>query len=331
VSRQAQLALSLAVSGLALWYSLRGVDLGAVGHALAQAKILWTVPMGAVIALALWLRAARWRVLLETVVEADALPIFSATAIGFMGNMVLPLRAGEAIRPLIVARSGGVTFPAAIATVAIDRVMDLIMLGVFGILTLLVVPKSDRLEAATQGIAVTIAVGVVGLVLVIRASGWIEARVPAFLRFLPGHFAEPVGQAIVGFLRGLRGLRDLRVLAAALFYSALIWLTSVLCFAGAALALDIQIPLLASGIAATVIVAAAVTVPSAPGFIGVFQAGSVMALELFQVPEAIGFSFGMLTWLVQMVVIVGLGLICLSRMHLSLGEIARESAAASVD
>ena len=96
------------------------------------------------------------------------------------------------------------------------------------------------------------------------------------------------------------------------------------------MALSIDAPAIPLGLAATVIVAAAVSVPAAPGFIGVFQAGSVMALGLFGVPEATGFSFGILTWLVQFVVIVALGLYSLSRLKISLGEVVSASSAAEV-
>ena len=109
-------------------------------------------------------------------------------------------------------------------------------------------------------------------------------------------------------------------------YSTLIWLATVGGFISVALALDISAPLIPLGFASTVIIALAVSVPSAPGFIGVFWAGAEVALELFGQPKSLGFSFGVLSWLVQMVVIIGLGGWSMTRVGLSLGDMRRTAA-----
>jgi len=75
------------------------------------------------------------------------------------------------------------------------------------------------------------------------------------------------------------------------------------------------------GFAVTVAVAVAVSLPSAPGFIGVFWAGSKAALALFGVPDTMGFTYGVLNWMKQLVVIVALGLWSMSRLHLSFGDV----------
>jgi uncharacterized protein (TIRG00374 family) len=242
--------------------------------------------------------------------------------------MVLPLRAGEAIKPLVVARDGRITMPAALATVAIERLLDMVMLGLFAGVTLTLVPAGDFLRRAAQMLVVVVVVAIVGLFFVIRFSDWIELhtgriadRLPRFL----GHFLR---EGASGFLRGLHALRDPRTLAVVFVYSALVWLCAVFGFVTAALALEIPAPLIPLGFASTVVVAAAVSVPSAPGFIGVFWAGAEIALGLFGVPKSMGFTFGVLNWLVQMVTIISLGMWSLSRLNLSLGDVKAAPGAA---
>ena len=321
MSRSVQILVSLLISGAALWFSVHGVDLGTFWTDLASARVVWLVPMVILAWAALWLRALRWRVLLEGVGPLGDSSVFYATCIGFMGNMVLPLRAGEAIKPLVIARDGRISMPAALATVAIERLLDMIMLGLFAGITLLLVPAGDFLRTAAQTIVVLVLVAIVGLFAVIRYSDWIERhtlriadRLPRFL----GHF---VREGARGFLRGLQALRDVRTLVTVFVYSALVWLCAVFGFVAAALALELQAPLVPLGFATTVVVAAAVSVPSAPGFIGVFWAGAEIALGMFGIPKSMGFTFGVLNWLVQMVVIIGLGMWALSRLNLSLGDV----------
>lgn len=321
MSRTIQLLVSLLISGAALWYSLHGVDLGSFLADLSRARVGWLVPMALLGAVALWLRALRWRVLLEGLGPLGDTPVFYATCIGFMGNMVLPLRAGEAIKPLVIARGGRISMPAALATVAIERLLDMIMLGLFAGITLLLVPAGDFLRNAAQSLVAIVVLAVAVLIAVIRFAAWIELRALALSDRLPPLLGRIVSEGARGFLHGVRGLRDFRTLSVVFFYSALVWLAAAFGFITGAFALEIDAPPLALGFTTTVVVAAAVSVPSAPGYIGVFWAGSEIALGIFGISKSMGFTFGVLNWLVQMVVIVGLGMWSLSRLNLSLGDV----------
>lgn len=330
MSRSVQILISVLISAAALWFSVHGVELGSFWSDLSRARVVWLGPMIFFAAMALVVRAARWRVLLEGVGPLGDTSVFYATCIGFMGNMVLPLRAGEAIKPLVVARDGRISMPAALATVAIERLLDMVMLGLFAGVTLMLVPAGDFLRRAAQTLVVVVVVAIVGLFFVIRFSDWIEHHTGRIADRLPRFLGHFVREGASGFLRGLHALRNPSTLAVVFVYSALVWLCAVFGFVTAALALEIPAPLIPLGFASTVVVAAAVSVPSAPGFIGVFWAGAEIALGLFGVPKSMGFTFGVLNWLVQMVTIITLGMWALSRLNLSLGDVkAAPGAAAS--
>ena len=71
------------------------------------------------------------------------------------------------------------------------------------------------------------------------------------------------------------------------------------------------------------IVAAFVFMPQAPGFVGTWQAGCVLALDLFGVPQDMAVGFSLLTWVVQMLVNVGLGGFFVAREDVSLRQLVR--------
>lgn len=320
MSRAIQIGVSLLITAAALWYSLHGVEFGSFVEDLANAQWIWLGPLIASAAISLWLRARRWRVLLETLGPIGDTPVFDATNIGFMGNMVLPLRAGEAIKPIVVARAGYVTIPAALATVALERLCDLMMLGLIAVATLLLVPQSDFLQGRTPAVVLAVLGAFAAVVVIIRLAPWLEKQLDTVAGWLPSFLGRIFQEAGRGFLHSLSGLADTSVLAPVFVYSVLIWLVTVAGFIFVALALEISAPLLALGLATTVIVALAVSVPSAPGFIGVFWAGSELALGLFGVDKSMGFTFGVLAWIVQLLVIVAMGLWSMSRLNLSLGD-----------
>lgn len=321
MSRALQIVVSLLITAAALWYSLHGVEFEEFLHDLGDAQLIWIVPLAGMAAASLWLRAKRWHILLETLGPLGDTPVFDATNIGFMGNMVLPLRAGEAIKPIVVARAGYVSIPAALATVALERVCDLVMLGLMGLATLALVPQADFLQGKTNLLLLGVAVAFAGIVVVIRLAPWLEKQLDVIAGWLPTFLGNIVKEAGRGFLHSLSGLADMNVLFRVFGYTVLIWAMAAGGFMAVALALEISAPLIALGVATTVIVALAVSVPSAPGFIGVFWAGSELALGLFGVDKSMGFTFGFLSWIVQLVVIVAMGMWSMSRLNLSFGDV----------
>src|SRR5262249_26947320 len=90
-------------------------------------------------------------------------------------------------------------------------------------------------------------------------------------------------------------------------YSALLWSANALPYLFALLALDIHAPLIPAALASIVIVAAFVFIPQGPGFVGTWQAGCVLALDLFGVPRDQAVGYSLLTWVVQMLLNVGVG------------------------
>lgn len=322
MSRAMQVAISLAITAVALGYSLYDFDLAALRMQLAGARPAWIAVLALLAATSLLLRAGRWRFILGTLGPLGATPVTEATCIGFMGNMVLPLRAGEIIRPLVAARAGVVSMPRALATVAVERLLDLAMLALFAVITLWLVPAGRNLAGVARTM---LAVVVLAIVLLAAAIRWAEA-VERFVERVAARLPDAIGHALVdgarGFLGAVRGLSSPAALARAFAWSALVWGSTVAGFAAGAMALGIDAPLVPLGFAATVIIAAAVSAPSAPGFIGVFWAGAQMALGLFGIPRSTALTFGLLNWVVQMVVILAMGTWALSRLNLSLGEVA---------
>ena len=319
-----QIAFSIAVSVAAVWYSVQGVNFGQFLEDFANARLAWLLPMVIAAVAAMVLRAWRWRVILQTLAPLRDTPVLHATNIGFMGNMVLPLRAGEVLKPLVVARAGEVNGPAALASVAVERICDLLMLAILAVLSLGLVPGNDLLREQMPALAGAVGVLVAALVVCVRftervqrVSDWVSDKLPSLL-------GNALRDASRGGLRVLSGLSEIRSLLLVMAITAAVWLAAASGFVAGALALSIEAPYFALGIVTSVIVAVAVSVPSAPGFIGVFWAGSEIALGLFGVDRSLAFSFGVLNWLVQMVVICALGTWSLGSLQLSLRTLWRE-------
>ena len=106
-------------------------------------------------------------------------------------------------------------------------------------------------------------------------------------------------------------------------YSVYLWGVIALTFLFGFLALDIHVPLVAASLAVVVVVAAFVFLPQAPGFVGTWQAGCVIALGLFGVSREVAIGYSLLSWIVQMATNIGVAGIFLAREDLSLAQLLR--------
>src|SRR3954471_5275340 len=133
-----RVVLSLGVSALFVWLSLRNADLRAVGQSIASASVLRMAAYVAVLLAVHLVRTVRWGILLESLGHVGFKRLNSASAVGFMLLMVLPLRLGEFARPLLIARppeGAGVRLrrSGAMASIVVERVVDGIAIGLLGI------------------------------------------------------------------------------------------------------------------------------------------------------------------------------------------------------
>lgn len=119
--------LIAAVTVLLLALFLRNSDPAAVLEVIRSTRIPWLLAALLTNFCALLFRTARWRAIL-TASTGQPPPLydtFLSTAIGFFSSAVLPIRAGDVVRPALLSRRTGIRFANALATVVSERLIDL--------------------------------------------------------------------------------------------------------------------------------------------------------------------------------------------------------------
>jgi len=249
--------------------------------------------------------------------------------IGYMANNVLPLRGGEVVRAYVVAHrvraERGMSRPDAFwlvaATMVVERVLDSLALLVILAALMLVIPVPRFLEWAG---AAVLGVDLLGVALLVAAGRRPDAsrRVLARLtRRWPALAQATVGTFDVA-LRGLDGIRAGAHLAPMLAWTVLVWLLPALGAWAMLRAVHLPWPLVA-GWTVLAFVGLGISVPSAPGYIGVFHAAAALALGVLGAPPATAVAYGVLYHASQYLPITLLGWVFLLREQLSLGEAAR--------
>jgi uncharacterized protein (TIRG00374 family) len=324
-----RIAVSLALSAVFLWIALRGVSWSETSQALSSARLGYVVPICAMAIVSLYCRALRWRVLVRPLAQVQRQSIFSATAMGFAANMLLPLRAGEVLRPWLLARREGLKLAPVVATVAVERLFDMATLLLFFGVATLTLPLPPEWKRYGWVFLATFMAFLGVLALLLRFPRETVGALDKALTPLPEKASKPILRAIHQFADGLGALKSASAVALAIAYSLAVWLTLAVTFGLGLSALDLPVPWIRGALSLTTMVAIAVAVPGGPGFIGMFQVGCEVGLALYGIGKSLAFSYSVLVHVLQFASTVLLGLYFFLKENLTLSELRAEASTAT--
>jgi glycosyltransferase 2 family protein len=248
--------------------------------------------------------------------------------IGYMANNVLPLRAGEVVRVYLVARHWRATadaarihpFWTALATLVVERVLDSLAVVLILAILVLVIPVPRVLEVAALVVLAIDLVGIAILVTLVAAPDRCARLVTRFAGRWP-ELQRRLLNIFQTFVRGLDGIRAPSHVAPLIVWTVVVWLVPALAAWTMLRALDLHLPFIASW-AVLAFVGLGVSIPSAPGYVGVFHAAVVLAVGLFGVQQSAAVGYALLFHASQILPVIVLGWLYLLREHVSLGEAA---------
>lgn len=179
------------------------------------------------------LRALRWREFQKHVGEAHFWRIYEMTLAGFAAIFLLG-RAGEPVRPLLLARKGKLPVADTFGIYVLERLIDTASAAVIaGIGLLLFEARShlggaaDTLETAARTTGSLLFAGVLAAFaalayLRLHGSALLERKLQNWLA--AGSWRARLAKTILGFARGVQTIRSWSELAKAVIYSALHWI-----------------------------------------------------------------------------------------------------------
>lgn len=312
-----QLWVGLVISAVALAWVIYKIDLGEVARTLAQANYVYLVPAAVGILIYLLARSVRWWLLLRP--QVSFLSCFWVTNIGYLVSDVLPFRLGDPARAVIVGRSQEVSTTAALSTVVVERVLDLLMVV---ILLAVVVPfVSETGSIAGRGLIAggAVVVALAGLLMLAFRPDWGRWIGRLVLGWVPRLDEDRWLGMLDGLLEGLAPLRSARRGLALLAWSVITWACVVVYYWTLMWAFVPRPSFLA---AAFVVcgVGLGMSIPSSPGAMGVYHAVVFYILtDSFGMPEGQAGTIAFALHTFQYVVGCLMGLIGLVREGLSLG------------
>lgn len=300
--------LSIGLSVGLLAFLLHALDWASFRQELGRVKLAYLPILILLLGILMGVRALRWRELLPREGRASVRDLLDATLLGFFASFVLPLRAGEVVRPWALTRWQPVTFGTSLASVVAERMWDaltlLVLLGIT-LVRLESVPEAVQVGARALG-------GVCGVLFGIIMTCY---AAPEYLPRLAGRglrhlgprrisLADRVEQTLRNFIGGLRVVQGPWHIARVALLSIALWLLMAAWYLVALWAFG-EHPDWQVGMLLNLMIALAVAAPSAPGFIGTFQAGCLLALTAMSgYPREFAVAYSVVTHALQMAVVL---------------------------
>ncbi len=334
------------ISGFCLWLFFRNIEWEEVKTAIQGAKYFYVLPCLAWFFLAYLFRTLRWMSLISGIKKISFLNVFSATFIGFMGNHILPARAGEIVKTVILGKKEGIRVATVLGTVVMERLLDTITLIIMATVVLALLPSTQEELASSLGqqglleiqeynllmhlrsyVKILAAVCVISVIFFIFLDFYYKKMLEIIgnlLFFLPQGPRGKVMRVLESFVGGLKVLKSVRQVMWLTLLSFGIWFVFVFATYTLGHSFDIDIPI--TGMCLLVIcTAVAVALPQAPAYIGVYHLAVLKSLELFHIDRSIAQSFAIILWMLNVTVPLVVGSFFLWREGIYFSQIVKQA------
>lgn len=283
--------LGVVVSLVCLILVLRNVDYREVITALRQADYVWLIPASIPLAATIASKVLRWQLLFpDEHPRVRRSNLLSALMISYALNTILPARLGEVARAYVIGQSENLSKSLAFSTIVVEKVLDVLTLLLFLVLLVPIVTLPSWIQQSAMVMApVFLALFVLVLALAYQRRRTL-ALVQAVVGRLRGLPAQRLVSSLDSALSGFDALGSLRANLVLWGWSIAVWATSGLFILVMMLAFNIDAPLSAAFLLLCV-TSLGMTVPSSPGYIGVYHWLVVSTLYIFGVNRELALSF----------------------------------------
>ena len=265
------MAAGTIVSAVFLALAFRGLQLDMFWNSLAEVSLAWLLVAVLVYFAAAVVIALRWHILLRALKFVPLPALVKLVFIGYMGNNVYPLRAGDALRVILLGRRHDVPLLRSTTIVALERLIDGCVMLTFVLFSLTQIEVESSAIDTIVGVSAPLFAAAMLIALALAARpNLLRAAVGKAIAILPHRVRAPVAGLTDEVLAGLEGLRSPVHLLGAVISSFATWgieaLTYLLVMHAFGLELNYAVALLLVGA-----VNLAGLIPASPGQVGVYE------------------------------------------------------------
>lgn len=269
------------------------------------------------------LAAKRWQILLSPIGEITWADSISYGLIGLLANNILPLRIGDVAKSVLLANKVNKSRSAFLATVFVERLLDIVALLVFIVVLFFVIELPPEIKTTFIILGTACAVFILFFGLLLKFGGQ-KTALGLVLRFIPERFKDRSAGLLDAFLSGMMSLGSAVLLLRSLILSVLAWSFVGLSAWFFLLSVQLSLPWYAP-IFVVVVTNLGGIVPASPGSFGVFDALVVYVLSLWGTEKEISLTMAIVYHGGTYLLVTLLGLFFLWRERYSFSQLATVS------
>ena len=322
----------LLISALFTYIAFRNVDFARMWVVIRCADLPSLLLIVVITFFQFVIRSWRWDILLESIKNTSFSNRLSAILIGFAANAVLPARLGEFIRANSLGQTEEISGSSAFGTIVVERLFDgftLLLVLMVG-LQVTIFPaqwQSSATVLRTTGLCMFFAYVLIIMFLMgfkYKAKVFLKL-LDRFLFFLPGHARGRIVDVIWNFTQGLVLLRTPGSWVLGVFYSFLLWFSSLCQIHLTGHSIGLSLPFIATFLILGT-TSFGVMIPSAPGFIGTFHLAVQYGFLFYGIGNEEAISAAILWHAAMVPPTIVFGLVALLRRHLPVPKFEKETA-----
>jgi uncharacterized protein (TIRG00374 family) len=298
--------LTVAVTVLFSYVALKGINLSLGWRALRRSDYWWILVALVVFGLGNVARGLRWRSLFARGRRPLVPTVINAMMVGYLYNNIMPARAGEAARVLVLTQRSTSAPVELLGTVVLERLYDVLAILVIFFAAESWLPHVSWFSAAALAAIVLAAlIATAAILLAVYGDRPVRLLLRPLRRF-ELFSGERLDQTIDEVIHGLSGLRHPALALEAFGWTIAAWLLTALCAYVVTMAFHLHLPY-ACGILVSVAIGAGMILPSAPAAVGVFEGATLIALKAYHVPHSSALPYALVLHLVNFVPFVLVG------------------------
>ena len=310
-----KLLVGIAISATFLFFTLKGIDVHEVWAGLRDPRYVFLLPIVFVFILTQTVRSLRWGVILSPIKSIGQKKLFPIASVGYLAIIVAPMRLGEIVRPFLINAKESVPLGSGLASILVERAMDLLMLFGFLFFILAQVPLPAWLARVGSFLFGIILLEALFIILFMLFPDKIQKVIGLVTKRLPRKIARGSEFFIANVATGFRVFSNFKKFLQVFFLSLAVWVLSAI--AVYLLFLFQRMPLgILEALTVATITSLGVGLPAAPGLIGNFQFACMLSLSLWGITKNQAFVFAMVYYMIGIGINVLLGLIFLPFMNI---------------
>ena len=301
--------IGISLSLLCMWWAFKDFKFNSFLKIIIEIKYVYVIFAAFFLWLSVWLRALRWQFLFSSSKSPNVFSLYKIQMIGYFGNNVLPLRAGEIMRAFMINKEFGLSKTYAFGTIILERFLDMLTLIVLTFILVAIYPDENILQSNLAWVGFMV-------ILVIL----IAFKILNYLKELETNFFFM--KYVKGIIDGVRSLES-KSKFPVIILSMLIWGIYLLDVFLLQCAFELNLNF--SQILMMLVFSFMVMgVPSAPGMVGTYHASvQYVLVNLFGLPSILGNAFSLVMHAYGYILLTFIGLYYFMKSQFELGMISK--------